>query len=142
MYEEEQVRRFYEVIWNQYDKKLIPDILHESFCFRGSLGLERKGYSGFSEYLDMIHSALSDYKCTILDIVTEKSKVFAKMQFSGIHQGELMGFQPTIRRVTWDGAALFHFRGDKISELWVLGDLKSLESQLASKQTYNSLEGN
>lgn len=131
----EQVRKFYEVIWNQHDKKSIPDVLHESFNFRGSLGLEKQGHSGFAEYLDMVHSALSDYKCTILEMVAEQSKVFAKMQFSGIHQGIFMGIKPTGHRVTWEGAALFHFKGGKVSSLWVLGDIVSLQAQLAESQT-------
>ena len=134
-YEEEQVRTFYEVIWNQYDKSKIPDVLHQTFRFRGSLGLRKQGRSGFAEYLDMVHSALGDYRCVVGEVVSEPSRAFAKMQFSGIHQGLFLGFQPTGCRVSWEGAALFHFSGEKISELWVLGDLKSLEAQLAGGQS-------
>ena len=71
----------------------------------------------------------------IEETVTEQSKVFAKMQFSGLHRKTLMGYEPTGRRVTWDGAALFHFRDGKITSLWVLGDLKSLEMQLNTRKT-------
>ncbi len=131
--EEKQVRKFYEIIWNQHDKSIIPEVLHESFSFRGSLGAEKQGHEGFAEYLDMIHNALGNYTCIIKETVSEQSKVFAKMQFTGTHQGVLMGIEPTNRRITWDGAALFHFKGGKVSALWVLGDLKSLEAQL-SKQ--------
>ncbi len=126
----EQVRKFYEIIWNQHDKQAIPDVLHESFHFRGSLGLEMQGHSGFIEYLDMVHSALENYKCAIIETVAENSRVFAKMRFSGIHKGLFMGAKPTGHRVTWEGAALFHFKGDKIFRLWVLGDMLSLQAQL------------
>jgi predicted ester cyclase len=128
--EEKQVRIFYEIIWNQHDKSVIPDVIHDSFIFRGSLGLEKNGHSGFIEYIDMVHNALGNYTCTILDLVSEQSKVFAKMEFSGIHQKEFMGFKKTGRKISWQGAALFHFDNNKISSLWVLGDLKSLEQQL------------
>ena len=134
-HEEDQVRKFYEVIWNKHDKKAIPDVLHESFSFRGSLGTKKQGQSGFAEYLDMVHDALGDYKCIIKETVSEQSKVFAKMQFTGIHQGVFMGVKSTGRRVTWDGAALFHFKDGKVLSLWVLGDLKSLEAQLNEYQT-------
>lgn len=133
--EEKQVRKFYEVIWNEHDKSAIPELLHESFTFRGSLGVEKQGYVGFSQYVDMIHSALKDYKCSIKETVSEPSKVFAKMQFSGIHQGILMGLEPSGQRISWDGAALFHFKSGKILSLWVLGDLKSLEAQLDAGKT-------
>jgi len=73
---------------------------------------------------------LQDYSCVIKEMVSEQSKVFAKMQFTGIHRGTLLGFKPTGKRVSWDGAALFHFNEGKVSSLWVLGDIKSLETQL------------
>lgn len=50
-HEIEQIQKFYEVIWNRYDKSVIPSILHETFKFRGSLGDEKQGHAGFSEYL-------------------------------------------------------------------------------------------
>ena len=126
----EQVRKFYELIWNDYDKTAIPDIIHESFKFRGSLGEEKYGHAGFIEYLDMVHFALDSYKCTIKETVEENSKVFARMKFSGIHNNIFMGFKPTGKRVDWEGAALFNFEKEKIINLWVLSDLKSLEIQL------------
>ena len=134
-FEKELVERFYEIIWNRHDKGAISDILHESFKFRGSLGQYKEGHSGFSEYLDMVHAGLGNYRCEILEMVAEPSKVFAKMQFSGIHKNKFMGFNASNRNVTWEGAALFHFRDKKISELWVLGDLKALESQLSAVKT-------
>ncbi|WP_445354880.1 nuclear transport factor 2 family protein [Microbulbifer sp. EKSA008] len=58
----DQVRRFYEVLWDAHDKKAMPSILHESFSFRGSLGQEKRGLKGFAEYVDMVHKALGDLK--------------------------------------------------------------------------------
>ena len=52
------------------------------------------------------------------------------MQFSGTHSGPFLGHAPTGKRVSWQGAALFTFRGGRIAELWVLGDLAALEAQL------------
>ena len=128
--EQKLVNDFCNIIWNKHDKSAIPEILHHSFTFRGSLGIEKQGYDGFIEYLDMIHNALGSYTCTIKDIVSEQSKAFAKMQFTGIHQAKFLGVKPTGKQVTWDGAAMFNFKENKISSLWVVGDIKSLESQL------------
>jgi predicted ester cyclase len=129
------VRKFYEVIWNKRNKEVVPYVLHESFKFRGSLGSEKIGHDGFIEYLDMVHAALGDYRCEIKELVSEKSKVFAKMQFSGTHKGEFMGVNPTGRHLVWDGAALFHFKNGKADSLWVLGDVVSLQAQLNENQT-------
>lgn len=135
MTEIEQVIKFYDEIWNEDNKEVVPDVLHESFKFRGSLGSERQGHDAFIEYLDMIHAALGDYRCEIKEMVSEKSKVFAKMQFSGTHQGEFMGIKSTGRHLVWDGAALFHFKNGKVISLWVLGDIASLQAQLNEDQT-------
>ena len=126
----ELVNKFYEDVWNNHDKTVIPEILHNSFTFRGSLGDEKQCHEGFIEYLDMVHNALGSYTCTIKEIVTEQSKAFAKMQFTGLHRASFLGVEPTGKNVTWDGAALFNFKDNKIISLWVVGDLKSLESQL------------
>ena len=124
------VKRFYEIIWNQHEHSIIPDVLHTDFTFRGSLGDEKQGHVEFIEYLDKIHAALDNYQCSLLDMVSEPEKVFAKMRFSGIHTGLLMGYKATGQKVNWDAAALFNFRDDKIIDLWVLGDLIALENQL------------
>ncbi len=128
------VRKFYEAIWNAHDKSAMQPLLHEHFVFRGSLGHETRGHGGFAEYVDMVHHALGDYRCIVEELVSEGDKVFAKMAFSGIHQNEFLGFAPTQRRVSWSGCALFTFQGERIAELWVLGDLKSLEEQLKRDQ--------
>lgn len=126
----EQVRRFYSILWDAHDLASMPSILHEDFNFRGSLGQEKKGHRGFAEYVGMVHKALGEYRCIVDEIVEEGDKVFAKMTFTGIHRDRFMGYAPSNTRVTWDGCALFTFDGDLVSDLWVLGDLKSLEDQL------------
>ena len=132
----EQVRRFYEVLWDAHDNDEIPAVLHEDFTFRGSLGLEKKGHKGFAEYVDMVHEALGDYRCIVEELIAESDKVFAKMTFTGIHRGEFMGYSPTQKQISWNGCALFTFRADKIGDVWVLGDLKSIETQLEGNKTY------
>jgi len=130
--EENQVRKFYEQIWNQNKSELISEVLHERIEFRGSLGMHKSGHSEFKEYLDMIHQAVDNYHCKIDDLVREPNKLFAKMTFTGIHKGEFMNYPPTGKRITWLGTALFTFEDAKVIDLWVLGDLMSLDKQLNS----------
>ena len=132
------VRQFYERIWDAHDNAAIPEILHEDFSFRGSLGQELRGHAGFASYVDMVHAGLDEYRCVIQELVEESDKVFAKMLFTGIHRATLMGYPPTNKRVSWHGAALFTILGERISEVWVLGDLKSLEAQLDPERAESS----
>jgi predicted ester cyclase len=122
---------FYEDVWNRRNKARVPELFHQGFTFRGSLGSERRGYAEFCDYLDAVTGALADYVCTVQTVVVEADRAFAKVLFSGVHRAEFLGFPPTGKPVAWVGAALFTFAGEKISDLWVLGDLDGLREQLA-----------
>lgn len=120
------VESFYADVWNRHDKSKIPALLRDNFTFRGSLGQAKVGHDGFGAYVDFVHTALANYRCDILDLVVEDSKAFARMRFSGTHRGEFFGFKPTQKHVEWLGSALFSFEGDKVADLWVLGDVHGL----------------
>ena len=122
----EVVESFYADIWNRHDKSKIPALLCDGFTFRGSLGQAKVGHEGFGSYVDFVHATLDRYRCDIVDLVVEDSKAFARMRFSGIHRGEFFGYQPTNKHVEWLGSALFSFDGEKVADLWVLGDVHGL----------------
>ncbi len=52
------------------------------------------------------------------------------MRFSGVHVGPFLGYQPSGRRIEWQGAAFFTARDDLLDPIWVLGDLDALRWQL------------
>ncbi|MGB1239466.1 MAG: ester cyclase [Pseudomonadales bacterium] len=130
----QQVRRFYSELWDAHDTRAISEILEPDFSFRGSLGQHKIGHQGFCDYVAMVHAALDNYLCTVQELVEEGDKVFAKMSFSGIHRADFMGYAATGERVTWSGCALFSFNAARICDVWVLGDLKSLENQLEEQR--------
>jgi predicted ester cyclase len=126
----DQVRVFYEQIWNREDLGRIPAVLHPDVTFRASLGTEHRGHAEFVDYVGSVTGALSSYRCEIRELVTEGHTVAARMEFSGRHTGVLLGREPTGRSVTWAGAAFFHFDGALVHDIWVLGDLDALRAQL------------
>lgn len=128
------VARFYEEIWDRGRVEVASELLTDGFVFRGSLGNAMEGRAAFIEYVRSVHEALDDYRCEVLDCVTEGDRAFAKMRFSGRHVGSFRGFPPTGKPVDWLGAALFRFDGTQIAELWVLGDLNGLDALLVANQ--------
>lgn len=124
------VQAFYQQIWNAGDLSAVPELVHADFVFRGSLGEESVGRTAFEEYVRFIRATLADYRCDILECVTEENQAFARMRFSGRHVARFRGYEPTGKLVHWEGAALFRFEGGAISRLWVLGDLMGLDSVL------------
>jgi predicted ester cyclase len=124
------VAAFYTRIWNGGDLGAISAIISDDVSFRGSLGVELRGPEEFRRYVEGVRGALADYRCDILECVTEGNQAFAKMRFSGRHIGAFRGFSPTGKSVEWFGAALFTFSGSRIVSVWVLGDLSDLETRL------------
>jgi predicted ester cyclase len=126
-----QVRRFYDEVWNDRRLDLVPEVLHPDLTFRGSLGPVRTGYQGFIDYVGEVHEALAGYHCEVEELVEDGSRVAARALFSGLHRGVLLGHAPTMKAVSWAGAAFFRFDGALARDIWVLGDVDGLRAQLA-----------
>ena len=124
------VTSFYDRLWNIGYETAMRQLMSTEFSFRGSLGAELKGHAAFWEYVCGVRTALANYRCDILDCVSEGQRAFAKMQFSGTHVGAFRGYRPSGLQVSWQGAALFRFEAGRIRELWVLGDLVGLDAVL------------
>ena len=128
------VTTFYQRIWNDGDVHGASELLTPDFSFRGSLGAELQGLDAFKDYVRSVRAALANYRCDVLACVTEGNQAFARMRFSGKHVGLFLGHRPTAKFVQWEAAALFDLDGQRISRLWVLGDLAGLEAVLKANE--------
>ena len=126
------VRVFYEKFWNEVDLEKADEILHPDVTFRGSVGVGARGRREVCDYVLMVTTALSGYRCDVESLIADGDSAAAKVRFSGIHSGNFLGHPPTGRRVEWIGAAFFTADENKLRDIWVLGDLESLRSQLRS----------
>jgi predicted ester cyclase len=129
-HQKEIVRIFYKEMWDKADKSHIQAIFHEGFTFRGSLGPVLVGHKQFADYVDWVTGALGEYTSDILELVEEGNKVCGKLRFHGRHRKELFGVAPSGRHVWWYGAPIFTFEGQKVRDLWVLGDIHGLIERL------------
>ena len=126
------VELFYREMWNKADKSRIPEIFHDDFSFRGSLGPVLVGHDQFAGYVDQVTGSLGEYVCDILEMTEEDDRVVAKMLFRGVHRADMFGYAATGKRVEWHGSAHFTFRDGKVADLWVLGDVHGLLQLLES----------
>jgi predicted ester cyclase len=124
------VRVFYKEMWDRGDKSLIPKLFHAGFTFRGSLGSTLIGHEQFAGYVDEVTGAMGNYTTDILALIEEGNRVCGKMRFHGIHRRELFGVPPSGRHVWWMGMPIFTFEGAKVRDLYVLGDVHGLITQL------------
>jgi predicted ester cyclase len=128
--QKEVVRLFYKDMWDHADKSLIPRIFHEGFTFRGSLGRTLVGQNQFADYVDWVTGALGQYTTDILAMIEEGNRVSGKMRLHGYHRQELFGVAPSGRHVWWIGMPIFPFEGQKVRDLYVLGDIYGLIDRL------------
>ena len=138
MNSDEQIRlidRFYNDMWNRFDKSVFGDILDPKIHFRGSLGQTKVGFDEFGEYVDYIQAFASDFHNEVLSTITERNRTFARLSYTGTHQGEVFGLAPTGKRFEYSGAAVFTFSDGKISDVWVIGDVYGLTQQLSIDAT-------
>ena len=128
--QKETVRVFSKELWDHANKSLIPRIFHEHFTFRGSLGPQLVGHDEFAGYVDWVTGAFGDYTTDILAMIEEGNRVSGKMRFRGVHRKELFGVPASGRHVWWIGMPIFTFEGDKVRDLFVLGDIHGLIGRL------------
>ena len=126
------VERFYGDIWNRQDFSVAEKILKPDFRFRGSLGSETIGIPAFLAYVESVHAALEGYRCIIEELVADNDHASARMTFAGRHRAPLLGVAATGRNLSWAGAAFFTVAQDRITSLWVLGDIEGLKRQLGT----------
>jgi predicted ester cyclase len=124
--QKETVRVFYKELWDHADKSLIPNIFHEGFTFRGSLGPALVGHDQFAGYVDWVTDAFAQYTTDILALLEDGNRVGGKMRFHGIHRREMFAVPPSGRHVWWIGMPIFTFDGPKVRDLYVLGDIHGL----------------
>lgn len=126
----ELIERFYEDLWNRWDDGAVDDVLAEDFTFRGSLGLETNGRTGWREYRDLIRAGSADFHNEVQSLVIDGEQAAARLLYTGTHTGSLAGLPASGRRFSYVGAAFFGSRDGLLSAAWVLGDLAGLRSQL------------
>jgi predicted ester cyclase len=116
------VERFYSDLWNDWNIDVADEILTADFRFRGSLGKQLTGREEFRGYVEMIRSAFPDWHNRIDELIECGDTVAARLTWTGTHRGRLGDVEATRARIRYVGAAFFRFRGEKISEAWIVGD--------------------
>lgn len=125
------IHRYYSELWNAWSMAALEELISPDIVFRGSIGTTVKGTEEFKQYVNRIRAAFPDFHNHIDELISEGDKVVARLTYTGTHRGELFGVPATGRKLTYQGIAIFQFRGDKIVSGFVLGDTETLKRQIA-----------
>ena len=78
----------------------------------------------------MYRSAFPGLRCTILAQYLDGETVVTRWRMSGVHDGTIMGIQPTGASCTVEGIEVARFQGGKLVEDWAQWDALGLMRQL------------
>ena len=133
----ELVKQFISEVWNRGEIESIPKFCSPKIRLNGQRGLDKIGHEGFAHMVSAIHSSFQDYHCEIHSMVVEDNKAFCRLRYNGTFLGPLMGFRPHGKKISWMGATEFTCQNGLILKVWELGDMKTLEEQLADENRCN-----
>lgn len=110
-----------EVVFNQHnisaaDKYIAEDLInHNPFAGQGREPLK--------QYFDKVYfAAFPDSRTTIEQILGEDDLVLVFLNWTGTHEGEFFGKQPTNEEVSMRTAHIFRIEDDMIAEQWEIAD--------------------
>lgn len=87
------------------------------------------GLEGAKAIFAMIRAGFPDHDAVVHDMIAEGDKVGTRKSFTGTHQGDFFGVQPTGKRATMNVIDIVRVRDGKIVEHWNVIDLFGLMQQ-------------
>ena len=129
----EELVREYLVRCDEGDPDALREVLAEEFETTHrypSGGVEHLDREGFLELMGGYFTGFSELDHEVHETVVEGDRVMARISWSGVHDGEVLGIEPTGRRVEVEEFLSFRVGDDGIAELRWLGDDLDLLRQL------------
>jgi len=122
---EQFLRRWFEEVWNQKNESVIDEMLAKDCKAYGLADPDTViiGPEGFKTLHRTFCGAFPDLYFTVEDVIAAGDRVAASWRATGTHLGDHLGFPPTGRSVTLDGATIGIIHDGKLQEGWNLMDM-------------------
>ena len=82
------------------------------------------------EHIVMFETAFPGYQLNAKEMVAEGDRVAVRIEFTGTHDGDLMGIAPTGKPVTIEIAMIYRIENGKIVDHWMLADQLTMLQQI------------
>ena len=110
------VRRFGQV-WGKGSLAMVDEFADPDLSVHYPvLGEPIRGPEGFKEFLTQFHTAFPDIEVAFEDVIAEDDKVVIRWTLRGTHERELLGIQPTGKKVAWTGITIYRLARGKVLE--------------------------
>lgn len=124
------VRRTWEEVFPACDVDALDAMVDANVVSRGRRPDEATGIDGVKQTLRWLHTAFSDQRWEIHDLVAEDDVVACRLTHHARHTGDLMGIPPTGKEVAYQYVQFFRFGDGKVVEQWSVRDDMTLMRQL------------
>ena len=129
--DEAVVRRFIEEVMNEGDLEAADELIAPDHTNHDPTAPDvPPGPEGVKQLIGMYRSAFPDIRFHTGEMFAVEGRVAHRWTFTGTHEGEIMGVQPTGRTVEVSGVEINHVENGKISASWTVSDALGLMRQL------------
>lgn len=135
------IRRFSKEVWNKGNMDVFNEFFANNFVYHDPAATKVNSLDDYRQFVSRIRTSWPDMHYTIEDMISEGNKVVAHYTWLATHQKVFRGIQPTGKRVTHPGIAIYHFAGDKVVELWDVWDALGAYQQVGLIEMKQKLEG-
>lgn len=122
------VARFYEEVLNQNRPEVLADLVDTDFVEHGKSPVT--GLEGFRSFVRGLTEGLPDLRLTVEDWIVEGDRVVARCSVTGTHNGELLGFAPTGKPVSWTAIHIWRVANGRLVERWSEADVWGIVEQV------------
>lgn len=96
------------------------------------LSLPPMDFAGHAGMAQVFWGAFPDLTQNIDDVFADEEKAAVRYTMTGTHEGDLMGFAPTGKKIKIAGAMTFHIVGGKVKESSCIIDEMALMQQIGA----------
>jgi len=115
---EEIGRKWFEVVWSKPDFDLADEIVDSKYN-PSWIHIDKVGPSQVKHEIKYFRSIFPDLNYKIVEMVTQKDKVWVRYQGQGTHKGTGWGFKPTNKKVQFEGATILYINSEgKVYDRW------------------------
>lgn len=93
---------------------------------------QMRGRDRWRKNTETFFGAFSDMEIETQDIFAAGDKVAVRVHFTGTHNGEFLGQQPTGKRVDYQSYELYRIADGKIAEEWICSDMLTILTQIGA----------
>ena len=123
------VLRYVEVVWNGHELDAIDGLVSSEYINHAA-STEEYRCGGARRIWEWILCVFPDHRFEVEDASAEGQTVALRGTMAATHEGELMGIEPTGKRVTVQQLHWFRVIDGKVAEHWAVRDDLGMMQQL------------